>query len=258
MGQARGRGARDRRPARPTREVLHGNHVIREALRAKRRRLHRLRVRGGDHGAEVEELRGLAEQAGIPCVAEERLAEGVAGQPQGAVLEAGPLPQLSLTDLMGARPNEGWRLVALDGVEDPQNVGAIARVAELVGVHALILTQRRAPPLSAAVSRASAGAVEWLPVARVPNLARALEALKAAGVWSFGAEVGAPSSLYEIPERWLRGDRILVLGAESRGLREGVRRCVDFRVEIPTYGRIASLNVAAAAAVLLFELRRRS
>lgn len=257
MAEPRGRGASARRPARLGREELHGNHVIREALRAQRRPLHRLRLRVGDENAEVEALRELAERAGVPCVEDERIADAPAGQARGAILEAGPLPQLSLTELMGSRPKHGWRLVALDGVEDPQNVGAIARVAEVVGVDALILTLRRAPPLSAAVSRASAGAVEWLPVARVQNLAKALETLKAAGVWSFGADVAADNSLYEIPERWLGGDRVLVLGAEDRGLREGVRRSVDFRVQIPTFGRISSLNVATAAAVLLFEFRRR-
>lgn len=258
VGESRGRGARERRPARASREELQGNHVIREALRARRRPLHRLRVRGGDRGAEVEDLRALAERVGIPCVEDGRLAEAAVGQPRMAVLEAGPLPQLSLSDLMGIRPDQGWRLVALDGVEDPQNVGAIARVAEGVGAHALILTVRRAPPLTPAVSRASAGALEWLPVVRVPNLVRALAGLKAAGVWCFGADVAAPHSLYEIPERWLHGDRVLVLGAEGRGLREGVRRSLDFRIEIPTFGRVSSLNVAAAAAVVLFEFQRRS
>ena len=257
VGESRGRVARERRTPRSGREELHGLHVIREALRARRRPLHCLRVGTRGLGSEVDALRGLAEGAGVPCIEDERLVEEV-GQARTAVLEAGPLPQLSLAELLASRPEKGWRLIALDGVEDPQNVGAIVRVAEVLGVHALILTLRRAPPLSPAVSRASAGAVEWLPVARVPNLSRALESLKDLGVWSFGADLGAPNALSDVPDHWLEGHRVLVLGAEGRGLREGVRRQIDFRIEIPTSGRISSLNVATAAAVLLYELGRRS
>ena len=257
MGQSKGRGTRKQQPGRGSREDLVGTHVIREALRARRRDLHGLRVKTGARGDEIAELCALAADLGIPLSEEPDLAEGRSGSFQGAVLTAGPLPQLSLEELIGSRPATGWRLVALDGVEDPQNLGAIARVAEGVGTHALILTDRRAPPVSAAVSRASAGAVEWLPVARVPNLSKALTSLKGEGVWSFGAELDAGTSLYEVPDRWLGGDRVLVLGAEGRGLREGVRRCVDYRIEIPTSGRIESLNVATAAAVILFEFRRR-
>jgi len=258
VGESKGRGARKKRPARSSREELVGTHVIREALRARRRRLYRLRVKAGSRAREIADLCGLAADLGVPWSEEADLAEGLGDNFQGAVLTAGPLPQLSLDELMGVRPASGWRLVALDGVEDPQNLGAITRVAEGVGAHALILTERRAPPVSPAVSRASAGAAEWLPMVRVPNLAKALTSLKAVGVWSFGAEVGAGTSLYEVPDRWLTGDRVLVLGAEGRGLREGVRRCVDYRIEIPTVGNIESLNVSTAAAVLLFEFRRRS
>ena len=257
VGQSKGRGARKKQPARASREELVGTHVIREALRAQRRRLYRLSVKTGGRGEEIEELCDLAADLGVPWSEDPDLVEGRAGNVQGAVLTAGPLPQLSLEDLIVSRPETDWRLVALDGVEDPQNLGAIARVAEGVGAHALILTERRAPPVSAAVSRASAGAVEWLPVARVPNLAKALTSLRAEGVWSFGAEVGSGTSLYEVPARWLKGDRVLVLGAEGRGLPEGVRGCLDYCVEIPTVGRIESLNVATAAAVLLFEFQRR-
>jgi 23S rRNA (guanosine2251-2'-O)-methyltransferase len=122
----------------------------------------------------------------------------------------------------------------------------------------MILTRRRAPPLSPAVARASAGAIEWLPVARVANLPRALNELKSKGFWVFGCDPGAPDALFELPDRLLRGDRVVVLGAEGKGLRRGVDQMLDHRVRVPMAGRVASLNVAAAAAVLLFEFRRRS
>jgi 23S rRNA (guanosine2251-2'-O)-methyltransferase len=150
------------------------------------------------------------------------------------------------------------QLIALDGVEDPQNVGAIARVAEAAGVGGMILTRRRCPPLSPAVSRASAGAIEWLPCARVPNLPRALKQLKSAGFWTFGTDSEADLDLFELSDRVVTGDRVVVLGAEGKGMRRGVDRVLDYRLRIPLGGKVASLNVSAAAAVILFELKRRS
>jgi 23S rRNA (guanosine2251-2'-O)-methyltransferase len=149
-------------------------------------------------------------------------------------------------------------LVALDGVEDPQNLGAIARVAEAAGAQGLILTRRRSPPLSPAVARASAGAIEWLPVARVPNLPRALNVLKSKGFWAFGSDPEATEELFDLSDRQLSGDRVVVLGAEGRGLRRGIAQVLDHRVRIPMEGQVDSLNVSSAAAVVLFEFLRRS
>jgi 23S rRNA (guanosine2251-2'-O)-methyltransferase len=172
-------------------------------------------------------------------------------------LLVGPLPDFSVGEL--ARAGEPPRtIVALDGVEDPQNVGAIARVAEACGACGLLLTRRRAPPLGAAVSRASAGAIEWLPTARVANLGRAVNTLKEAGFWVFGCDPKGAEELFSLPDRVVAGDQLVVLGAEGRGLRPGILRLVDHWIRIPMVGRVGSLNVAAAAAVVLFELRRRA
>ncbi len=149
-------------------------------------------------------------------------------------------------------------LVALDGVEDPQNLGAIARSAHAAGVSGLVLPQRRSAPLSPAVSRASAGAIEHLPVAQVVNLARALERLKEAGFWVVGAEAEAPQDLFAADARFWKGDLVFVFGAEGRGIRPGLERQIDLRFAIPMAGQVASLNVSAAAAVVLFEWVRRS
>ncbi len=234
---------------------------MREALRAGRRELRRLQIEKGSRRPDAEEILAAARNAGVPIeeVSAEQLAAGLepGSALQGVVLEAGPLPELTLEALAasGAAPRT---LVALDGVEDPQNVGAIARVAEACGVGGLLLTRRRAAPLGPAVSRASAGAIEWLPVARVPNLRRALNQLKKGGYWIFGADPEAAEDVFGLADRIVAGDRVLVLGAEGRGLRPGVREALDHRIRIPMEGRVASLNVASAAAVLLFELRRRS
>ena len=260
------RGARERGPGvardpRGASEFVYGIHPVLEALRARRRQLLRLRVREGRGRSEIVPVLEAARAAGVPVEEASaadlasRLGEGA--NHQGVSLEAGPLPEVDLAGLCAAG-TPPRTLVALDQVEDPQNLGAIARVAEAAGVSGLLLTDRHSPPLSPAVSRASAGAIEWLPTARVPNLVRALNQLKEKGFWVFGAETEASESLFDLPDRVLRGERIVLLGAEGRGLRPGVQGVVDHRVRIPLAGRIASLNVATAAAIVLFELARRS
>lgn len=244
-------------------ERIAGTHPVREALRARRRRLERLQVREDLASRELEEIVALARAAGVPVVREPAarlrtgLPQGV--RDQGVVLEAGPLPEPDLEGLLAAVAGPGGErlLVALDGVEDPRNLGAVARVAEGAGAAGLILTRRRAAPLGAVASRASAGALEHLPVARVPNLTAALRTLQGRGFWSLGADPEGDASLWELGDRFFRGDLVVVLGAEGRGVRPGVAAKLDHRVRIPMAGRIASLNVASAAAVLLFEAARR-
>jgi 23S rRNA (guanosine2251-2'-O)-methyltransferase len=244
---------------------LTGFHPVREALRARRRRLDRLWIRRGRQGAEVDELATLARAAGLPVerVEDSEIEQQAAvdGNPQGVALRAGALPELSLEALLEhARraPGSGSRLVALDGVEDPQNLGAVARVAESAGAHGLILTKRRAPELTAAVSRASAGAIEWLRVARVPNLGRALATLQAEDYWLVAAAPEAGDSLFRIDDRILTGNLAVVLGAEGRGIRRSILEQADHLVEIPMRGKIASLNVSTAGAVILYDLLRRA
>ena len=246
--------------------LLLGLHPVLEALRARRRELYRLRVLRGLRRPELAEILKVAGEAGVPVdeVGPEEVDPGGAAaaqrggpQHQGLALLAGPLPEVGLEELSQAGRSPRM-LVALDGVEDPQNVGSIARVAEASGAAGLLLTRRRSPPLGAAVSRASAGAIEWLPVTRVVNLGRALDALKQRGFWVFGCDPEAPEDLFGLPDRLVAGDRVVLLGAEGRGLRPGVSQLVDHAVRVPMAGRVASLNVAASAAVVLFELARRA
>jgi len=259
MGRS-GRGSDQRNPGGP--EQLTGVHASMEAILAQRRKLRVLRVREGPQRPEVAAVVAAARRVGIPIesIRGPELAELApgAGNPQGVVLEAEPLPELTLAGLLQSIERDDPTLVALDGVEDPQNLGAIARVAEAAGVAGLILPRRRSAPLSPAAARASAGAIEWLPCARVPNLPRALNELKSKGFWIFGSEPEGPLDLFQLPDRALEGRRVVVLGAEGRGVRRGVEKALDYRVRIPLAGRVASLNVASAAAVLLFELNRRS
>ena len=235
-------------------DLLTRFHPVHEALRARRRALFALRVLEPEPG-EAKPLIELARAAGVrieKCAGPE-LGRGLpAGvKPQGFVLEAGELPELGL-DALAALGRPGRRcIVALDGVEDPQNLGAIARVAHAAGASGLLLTHRRSAPLSPAVSRASAGAIEHLPVARVVNLARALKRLKEGGFWVLAAEPSAGADLFAVEDRFWKGDLVLVLGAEGRGIRPGLERALDTSLAIPMAGEVASLNVASAAAVIL-------
>jgi 23S rRNA (guanosine2251-2'-O)-methyltransferase len=262
-----------RKPRRPTERRngnsssvwLSGIHPVREALLSGRRRLDRLCIRSGKQRAEHAELVELARAAGLPV----EIVEGVEleertdvdGNDQGVALCVGPLPELSLEELIEyarVAPGAGSRLVALDGVEDPQNVGALARVAESAGAHGLILTERRAPPLTPAVSRASAGAIEWLRVARVPNLSRALTVLQDNAYWTVAAAPASKATLFEMDDRILTGSLVVVLGAEGKGIRRSILEQADHLVEIPMRGKIASLNVSTAGAIILYDLLRRS
>lgn len=244
-------------------ELVVGVHPVREALRAKRRRIGRLmiRSRGGAPRPELDELRELASESGVAVVeldptTFDRLTPRDLPH-QGAALEAGPLPSVELADLAGLRP-DAW-LVAIDGIEDPRNLGAILRVAEAAGACGAILPNRRAAPLTPTVSRASAGAVEHLPIASVTNLTRALEALKRDhGFWVHAADPAGDRDLWDMPDRLFEGPLVLVLGAEGRGVRPGVKAAIDVFVRIPMAGAVESLNVSAAAAVVLFEWARRS
>jgi 23S rRNA (guanosine2251-2'-O)-methyltransferase len=259
---ARRRGTSTRRGQ--SREFIHGLHAISEALSAQRRDLHALWLAAGPNRPELEDIAAKAQAAGVTIRTEDadRLASRIkeeGARIQGALLEAGPLPELpGIGPLLDEQPAGPVRIVVLDGVEDPQNVGAIARVADAAGAGGLLMTQRRAPPLSPAVSRASAGAIEWLPVARVANLARALEGLKAKGLWVVGADLEATEDLFGVPDRVLSGNLAVVVGAEGKGLRASTRALVDHPIRIPMSGRVASLNVATATAVVLFEILRRS
>jgi 23S rRNA (guanosine2251-2'-O)-methyltransferase len=239
-----------------------GVHPVREALRAGRRRLHRLLLReGGELGRRRAELLEEARRTGTP--AEEMSREAFAriagpGVSQGVALEAGALPAVGLAELMGPEAEGPRWILALDGIEDPQNLGALLRVADAAGVAGVVVPERRSAPLSAAVGRASAGALEHVPVARVTNLSRALRGLKDGGFWVYAADPGGGIDLWEARDRLLGGRLVLVLGAEGRGVRRGVLAATDASLRIPMTGRVASLNVATAAAVILFELRRRA
>jgi 23S rRNA (guanosine2251-2'-O)-methyltransferase len=227
--------------------ILYGANAVLEALRGRRRVR---RVWAADDSL-VAAARDLDAPEPVKVVAAAEL-ERLSGSPQhqGLVCEAEPYPYADATQLL----NSGNALVvALDQVQDPQNLGAVCRSAECAGATGVVIPERRAAEVTPAVCRASAGAVEHLDVARVRNLADFLAEAKHAGAWVYGAEAGGARPYTDVD--W-KGRVVIVLGSEGAGIRPRVRAACDELVAVPVRGRIGSLNVSAAAAVLLYEAAR--
>ncbi len=187
-----------------------------------------------------------------PQTATEEL-ERLAGSPdhQGLVAEVDPFPYADPQSLLEA---DEPLLVALDQVQDPRNLGAVCRTAEVAGASGVVICERRAAEVTAAACKASAGALEHLPVARVRNLADWLGQAKRAGLWIWGSVAGGEKPPWDLD---LRGGTVLVLGGEGKGIRPRVASACDGTVALPQVGRVDSLNVSAAAAALLFEAFRQ-
>lgn len=236
-----------------------GIHAVREALEAGRA-LETVVIARGRHGERIEEIVRLARRCGVPVRFEDRAQlDHLAGtrEHQGVLAVAGAKQAVALDDLLREAAREGsppGLFVLLDGVEDPQNLGAIVRTALAAGAAGVVIPERRAAGLTDSVARASAGALAHLPIARVTNLARAMESLKEAGFWLVGLDERAEKCYTEVD---FTGAVALVLGGEGKGLHELVRRRCDIVVSIPTTGPVRSLNVSVAAGVVLFEAIRQ-
>jgi 23S rRNA (guanosine2251-2'-O)-methyltransferase len=241
-------------------DVLYGVHSVEEALKAGRRRFdHVLAARERDD-LRLERLVAALREAGIRVRQESReqltqLAKTPAHQ--GIVALVRPHEFLTIEDLFtpdAANPAARRLLLALDGVEDPQNLGALLRVADGAGVDGVLLTERRSAPLSPVAVKASAGAAEHLRIARVVNLVRSLEELKERNIWVIGLDERGQTDYDRFD---FTGDCVLVLGREGLGLHDLVRRTCDHLLRIPMAGGVSSLNVSAAGAVVLYEAFRQ-
>jgi len=234
---------------------LTGIHAVREALEAARP-LDSVLIARGRHGERIEELVRLARQRGVPVRFEDRAQlDRTAGtrEHQGVLALASAAPASRLEDLLASRGAQSGLLVLLDGVEDPQNLGAIVRSADVFAADLVLLPRRRAAPLSSAVARASAGALAYVPVATVPNLAAALRRLADAGFWTYAADMGGEElSAAELPARC-----VFVFGNEGAGVSRLLRDECDAALSIRQAGHVDSLNVSAAAAIMMYEYRRR-
>ena len=227
--------------------ILYGRNPVREALRARRRSIEQV---WATERAVARE--GWLREARARLASAEEI-QRRCGSPdhQGVCAEAGGYPYVSAGELL--RADEPF-IVALDELQDPQNLGAIARSAECAGTTGLVICERRAAAVTPAVAKASAGAVEHLRIARVRNMSDFLAEAKAAGAWCYGADAAGRTAYME-PD--YRGGVVLVLGAEGRGLRPRVAKSCDALISLPLRGRIESLNASAAAAVLVYGILQR-
>jgi 23S rRNA (guanosine2251-2'-O)-methyltransferase len=212
-------------------QIVYGRRPVAEAKRG-RRRVRRVWTAGEVDADELTRIAGSPDH-------------------QGVVAEVDPFPYADARALLD-RPEA--LVVALDQIQDPHNLGAVCRSAEAAGADGVVIPRRRAAAVTPAVSKASAGAVEHLAIARVGNLADWLAQAKEAGAWIYGAEANAEAPYSQVD---LTGKVVLVLGSEGKGLRPRVAACCDLLISIPVRGRVASLNVSAAAAALLFEAVRQ-
>jgi 23S rRNA (guanosine2251-2'-O)-methyltransferase len=217
----------------PEREWIYGRRPVEEAERG-RRRVHRILRAPETASEELERLCGSPDH-------------------QGVVAEVDPYPYSDPEGLFEADDGQGL-VVALDQIQDPHNLGAVCRAAEVAGAAGVVIPERRAASNTPAACKASAGAVEHLAVARVRNLADWLADAKEAGAWIYGADADSERRYTEV--EWT-GRAVLVLGSEGKGLRQRVAKTCDELVSIPVAGRIGSLNASVAAAVILFEARRQ-
>lgn len=233
--------------------IIYGINPVLEALRAGRVR--ELRI-GDRSGERIRALMALATEQGVtvrrvPSEALARQARG--GVHQGVVAEVDEITSYSVAELV--RGSRGAPLlVVLDGIEDPQNLGAILRTADAAGVDGVVVPRRRSAALGGAAAKASAGAVAHIRIAEVVNIARAIDELKALGVWTVGLTGDARTCYDEVD---LTTGAALVVGAEGTGLRRLVREKCDYLASIPMRGHVSSLNVSVAAGVALFEAVRQ-
>jgi 23S rRNA (guanosine2251-2'-O)-methyltransferase len=241
---------------------LYGVLPVLEALRAGSRRVERVTVAEGAHESRLHELFEAARAAGVPVrraprAELQRIAAGANHQGVVASVAAAAYRDAEeLIEQLAARVGTDAPplAVVLDGVEDPRNLGAIIRTAECAGVDALFVPERRAVGLTETVAKSSAGALEYLPVARAQNIARLVEDFKERGIWTIGTD--ADANIVYTDWDWTQPCALLC-GGEGAGLRRLVRERCDALVRIPLRGRIASLNVSVAAAVVLYEAVRQ-
>ncbi len=251
---------REEAPAELDEGLIEGRNALTEALKSGRS-IDKLYVAEGSTDRSLARLAALAKEAGAVVVSTDRRKldqMSPTGAHQGVIASVAAHTYATVEEILALaeQRQEPPLIVICDELSDPHNLGAILRTAECVGAHGLIIPKRRSVGLTAVVSKTSAGAVEYLPVARVSNLANTIRELKQRGIWIYGTAADAQSGLYQTD---LTGPAAIVIGSEGEGMSRLVRESCDLLVSIPMKGKISSLNASAAAAVLLYEaLRQRS
>lgn len=239
------------------RDIIAGRNPVAEALRSGRS-VDCLYIAKGELNGSVKVIAALAREKKIPIkeVDRKKLDQMTAGSAHQGVAAAASLKEYASVDdifALAQKRNEPPFIIVLDEIEDPHNLGAIIRTAECAGAHGIIIPKRRAAGLSFTVGKASAGAYEYVPVARVTNIAAAIDELKERGCWVYGADMDGQTYC----SCDLRGAAALVIGSEGRGLGKLVREKCDAVLSLPMKGRINSLNASVAAGILMYEFSRQ-
>jgi len=240
-------------------EYVYGLHVLESLLRNRPERVLEIWLQENRADESVDTIKTLAKKQGVSLQhADRRKLDQMTQQAvhQGAVakIQLEPLPGEHELNALLESGREPAFLLYLDGIQDPQNLGACIRTAEAAGIQAVVFQKDRSASLTAVARKAAAGAIERLPIFQVGNLARSLETIKKAGVWVVGTAGKGDKNLYEID---LNGPLAIVMGAEGAGLRSRIEGLCDHLVAIPMEGQTESLNVSVATGVMLFEARRQ-
>ncbi len=237
-------------------EFIIGRHPVKEALKTNDK-INKLFVQDGLEGRPIEDILQLAKKnkiviSFVPKTKLDSLSEDQ--NHQGVVLSISPMEYATIDDLFAVAEEKDERpfFVMLDGIEDPHNLGSIMRTADATGVHGIIIPARRSANLTSTVSKASAGAIEHVKVARVTNLSQTIQELKERGMWIFGTDMNGTDYRH-----WNTDSPIcLVIGNEGKGMSRLVKENVDEVITIPMTGNVQSLNASVAASILMFEVYR--
>ncbi|MDY5335053.1 MAG: 23S rRNA (guanosine(2251)-2'-O)-methyltransferase RlmB [Vescimonas sp.] len=242
----------------PKNDIIEGRNAVIEALRSGRA-IDKIFIARGDVDRTLGHIASSAREKGIVVVEADRRKLDFMSQThahQGVVALAAVREYCELADILDAArgKNEAPFVIVCDEISDPHNLGAIIRSAECAGAHGVVIPKRRSAGLTAIVAKTSAGAVSYMPVARVPNIPALLKDLKKQGVWVFGTAADGNTTLYQAD---LKGPAAIVIGSEGTGMTRLAAENCDFLVSIPMKGKISSLNASAAAAILLYEAVRQ-
>ncbi|MDR4888469.1 23S rRNA (guanosine(2251)-2'-O)-methyltransferase RlmB [Fredinandcohnia sp. QZ13] len=238
-------------------DYIIGKNPVIEALKSERD-INKIWIAEGSNRGQMNQITSLAKEGNVMVqfVPKKKIDQMVEGNHQGVVAQVAAYEYAEVDDILALaeKRNEAPFIILLDELEDPHNLGSILRTADAVGAHGVIIPKRRAVGLTATVAKASTGAIEYIPVARVTNLARTIDELKDRGVWIVGTDAKGKDDYRNVDGKMPIG---LVIGSEGKGMGRLVKEKCDFLLRLPMQGKVTSLNASVAASLLMYEVYRK-